>query len=303
MYVITGATGHTGSAVSEKLLATGAKVRVIGRDAKRLERFAQKGAEAVVADMIDTAALQKAFSGARAVYVVMPPNLSAEDVRAYQEQVTDSLAAAIRNNGIGYAVAVSSTGADKSYGTGPVLGVHSLEKKLESIDGLNALSLRCGYFMENLLPQIAIIQSLGFMAGPVRTDVPLPMIATSDIGAVAAESLAKLDFVGMQTRELLGARHVTYTEAAKIIGVAIGKPDLTYKQLPGSVLKPAMMRMGMSSNMVDLLLEMSEALNSGHMKSQEPRSARNTTATTVETFVAEVFAPAYRGKAAGASTA
>ena len=303
MYVITGATGHTGSAVSEKLLATGAKVRVIGRDAKRLERFAQKGAEAVVADMIDTAALQKAFSGARAVYVVMPPNLSAEDVRAYQEQVTDSLAAAIRNNGIGYAVAVSSTGADKSYGTGPVLGVHSLEKKLESIDGLNALSLRCGYFMENLLPQIAIIQSLGFMAGPVRTDVPLPMIATSDIGAVAAESLAKLDFVGMQTRELLGARHVTYTEAAKIIGVAIGKPDLTYKQLPGSVLKPAMMRMGMSSNMVDLLLEMSEALNSGHMMSQEPRSARNTTATTLETFVAEVFAPAYRGKAAGASTA
>jgi uncharacterized protein YbjT (DUF2867 family) len=126
------------------------------------------------------------------------------------------------------------------------------------------------------------------------------MIATSDIGAVAAESLAKLDFVGKQTRELLGARHVTYIEAAKIIGAAIGKPDLAYRQVPASVLKPAMMQMGMSSNMVDLLLEMTDALNTGHMKSQEPRSARNTTATTLETFVAEVFAPAYRGKAAGA---
>jgi hypothetical protein len=61
-----------------------------------------------------------------------------------------------------------------------------------------------------------------------------------------------------------------------------------------------MMQMGMSSNMVDLLLEMSDALNTGHMKSQEPRSARNTTATTLETFVAEVFAPAFRGKAAKA---
>jgi hypothetical protein len=61
-----------------------------------------------------------------------------------------------------------------------------------------------------------------------------------------------------------------------------------------------MMKMGMSSNMVDQLLEMSEALNTGHMKSQEPRSARNTTATTLETFVTEVFAPAFRGKAAGA---
>jgi uncharacterized protein YbjT (DUF2867 family) len=300
MFVITGATGHTGKVAAEKLLATGAKVRVIGRDAKRLERFLRAGAEAVVADMTDAAALEKALSGARAVYAVMPPNVSAADVRAYQEQVTDSLASAIRNNGIAYAVALSSTGADKTYGTGPVLGVHSLEKKLESIGGLNTLSLRCGYFMENLLPQIGIIQSLGFMTGPVRADVPLPMIATSDIGDVTAESLAKLDFVGMQTRELLGARHVTYTEAAKIIGTAIGRPDLSYRQVPASVLKPPMMQMGMSSNMVDLLLEMSEALNSGHMKSQEPRSGRNTTATTLETFVAEVFAPAYRGKAAGA---
>jgi uncharacterized protein YbjT (DUF2867 family) len=300
MYVITGATGHTGSVAAEKLLASGAKVRVLGRDAKRLERFSQKGAEAVVVDITDAAALEKAFSGASAVYAVMPPNVSAPDVRSYQEQVTDSLASAMRNSGVKYAVALSSTGADKSYGTGPVMGVHSLEKKLEAINGLNTLSLRCGYFMENLLPQIGIIQSLGFMAGPVRPDVPLPMISTSDIGEAAAESLLKLDFSGMQTRELLGARHVPYTEAAKIIGAAIGRSDLAYRQVPAAVLKPPMMKMGMSSNMVDLLLEMCDALNTGHMKSQEPRSARNTTATTVETFVAEEFAPAYRGKAAGA---
>ncbi len=300
MYVITGATGYTGSVAADKLLATGAKVRVIGRDAKRLERFTKKGAEAVVADATDAAALEKAFSGARAVYALIPPNVSAADVRAYQERVTDSLASAIRKNGIPYAVVLSSTGADKSYGTGPVMGLHSLEKKLESINGLNFLSLRCGYFMENLLPQVGIIQSLGFMAGPVRVDVPLPMIYTRDIGEAAADSLAKLDFVGMQTQELLGARHVSYAEAAKIIGAAIGKPDLTYRQVPATVLKPAMMQMGMSSDMVDLLLEMSDGLNTGHMKSQEPRSARNTTATTLETFVAEVFAPAFRGKAAKA---
>ena len=300
MYVIVGATGYTGSVAAERLIASGAKVRVLGRDAKRLERFSQKGAEAVVADMTDAAAVEKAFSGARAVHALIPPNISATDVRAYQERVTDSLAAAIRNNGITYAVVISSTGADKTYGTGPVMGVHGLEQKLQSIDGLNVLSLRCGYFMENLLPQVGIIQKLGFMAGPVRVDVPLPMIYTRDIGEAAAESLAKLDFVGMQTRELLGSRHATYAEAAKIIGAAIGKPDLSYRQVPATVLKPAMMQMGMSSHMVDLLLEMSDALNTGHMKSQEPRSARNTTATTLETFVAEVFAPAFRGKAAKA---
>ena len=80
MYVITGATGYTGSIAAEKLLASGAKVRVIGRDAKRLERFSKMGAEAVVADVADPAAAEKAFSGASAVHVLMPPNISAPDV-------------------------------------------------------------------------------------------------------------------------------------------------------------------------------------------------------------------------------
>src|SRR5580704_6837217 len=98
MIVITGATGNTGSAIAKNLLASGAKVRVIGRDAKRLERFTQTGAEAFVADVKDASALEKAFSGATAVYAMIPPNLGAPDVRAYQEQASDALVSAIRNS-------------------------------------------------------------------------------------------------------------------------------------------------------------------------------------------------------------
>lgn len=300
MIVIVGATGHTGSVAAEKLLASRVKVRVLGRDAKKLEIFAQKGAEAVVCDMTDAAAVEKAFSGASAVHTLIPPNPAAEDVRGYQERVTDNLASALRKNRVAYSVVVSSTGADKEYGTGPVVGLHGLEEKLEAIDSLNMMSLRCGYFMENLLAQVGIIQSFGFLAGPVRADVPLPMIATRDIGEVSAQLLANPEFSGKQTRELLGPRHLPYTEAARIIGAAIGKPDLAYRQVSDSILKPAMMKMGMSSNAVGLMLEMFEALNTGHMHSQEARSPRNTTSTTLETFAAEVFAPAYQGKAAGA---
>jgi uncharacterized protein YbjT (DUF2867 family) len=65
MYVVTGATGNTGEIVADKLLAAGVKVRVIGRDAKKLERFAQKGAEAFVADVTDAGAVESAFSGGR----------------------------------------------------------------------------------------------------------------------------------------------------------------------------------------------------------------------------------------------
>ena len=141
---------------------------------------------------------------------------------------------------------------------------------------------------------------MGTMAGPVHADLPLAMIATRDIGSAAAEALLKLDFQGKIARELLGPRDVSYLEIAKAVGAAIDKPNLGYKQAPGFILKPALMQMGMSANMVDLLLEMSESLNSGYMKPLEARSAQNTTPTTVETFIAEVFVPAYRGKAAKA---
>jgi uncharacterized protein YbjT (DUF2867 family) len=300
MYVITGATGKTGGAATEKLLASGEKVRVVGRDAKRLERFAQKGAEAFVADVTDAGALEKAFSGAKAVYAMIPPNNSAPDVRAYQERVTDALAAAIKNSGVGHVVALSSFGADKPDRVGPVVGLYHFEKKLEAIAGLNALFLRASYFMENILPQVGVIQSFGMVAGPLRPDLSVPMIATRDIGAVAADILLKLDFVGKQARELLGARDVTYSELTKIIGTGIGNPGLAYTQLTATQLKPALTQMGMSSNMADLLLEMSDALNSGYMKPRETRSPRNTTPTTIETFISDTFVPAYRGKAAGA---
>ncbi|PYU31631.1 MAG: epimerase [Acidobacteria bacterium] len=283
-----------------KLLAKREKVRVVGRDERKLERFKQKGAEAFAGDVTDASAMARAFSGAEAAYVMVPPNIASPNVRGYQERVNEALAAALEKNGVRYAVALSSVGADKSGGTGPVLGLHALEQKLEAIAGLNVILLRAGYFMENILPQAGVIQSLGNMAGPVRSDLALPMIATRDIGAVAAEALARRDFQGKQRRELLGARDISYAQVAKIVGAAIGKLDLTYQQAPAAQLKPALVQMGMSPDMADLLLEMSEALNSGHMRALEPRSAQNTTPTTVETFVAEVFVPAYRAKAARA---
>ncbi len=299
MYAITGATGNTGSVIAAKLLGRGEKVRVIGRDASRLGGFVQKGAEAFVADVTDAAALTKAFTGAKAVYAMIPPNPAAPDVNGYQERVSDALVTAIKDAGVGHAVVLSSVGADKPERTGPVLGLHNLEQKLGSVAALNALYIRAGYFMENLLPQVAVIKNFGVLGGPLRGDLSVAMIAARDIGDRAAEGLLRLSFTGKQARELLGQRDVTYREVASVIGKAIGKPNLNYMQLPPQQLKPALLQLGMSSSMADLLLEMSEALNSGYMAPLEPRSAQNTTPTTIETFVAEEFVPRFAGKAAG----
>ena len=300
MYAITGATGNTGKVIAQKLLAAGQKVRVIGRSAEKLQPFAAQGAEVFTGSVDDAAAMTRALTSASAVYAMLPPSMTSKDYRADQNRISDALAAAIAQAGVKYAVALSSVGADKPSKTGPVVGVRLLEQKLNAISGLNVLHLRPGYFMENLLPQIGVIRSMGMAAGPLKNDLPVPMIATRDIGEYAAERLARLDFSGQQTRELLGPADVTMKQAAAALGQAIGKPGLSYTHAPAIMLKPAMVAMGMSSNVVDLLLEMSDALNSGYMVALEPRTPENSTPTTIDWFAANVFAPAFQHKAASA---
>jgi uncharacterized protein YbjT (DUF2867 family) len=298
MFVVLGASGHTGHVVASNLLARGQKVRVVGRSADRLKSLAAKGAEISVADATDAPALTKALKGADAAYVLIPPELTGSNYRAFQDRVSDAIAASVENAGVKNVVSLSSIGADKSSGTGPVVGLYNLEQKLSQIDGANVLHLRAGYFMENTLPQVAVIRMMGSMAGPVRPDLKLPMIATRDIGDAAADALVRQEFRGKQTKELLGQRDIDYVEVASIIGKAIGKPSLGYVQAPDDQLRAAMVQMGMSANFVGLILEMAGALNSGHMKALEPRTAANTTPTSFDTFVEEEFAPAYREQAA-----
>lgn len=300
MYVILGASGHTGKLVAETILDGGQKVRVVGRSKGRLEGFTVLGAEIFEANLADTAAVTKAFTGAKAVYALVPPNLASTDYRAEQDAVTESVAKALESAGVTHVVALSSYGADKVDKTGPVAGLHVMEERFSQIPKLNALFLRAGYFMENVLAQVGIIKGFGMMAGPVRADLALPVIATHDIAMAAADALAKLDFSGHQTRELHGQRDLNYLQIAKIVGAAIGKPTLSYVQLPTEQVIQGMTQMGMSKNMATLICEMADALNSGHMRVLEARSAANTTPTEFEQFVHEEFVPAYKGQAAGA---
>ncbi|MGA8409821.1 MAG: NmrA family NAD(P)-binding protein [Candidatus Acidiferrales bacterium] len=300
MIVITGATGHTGRPAAEALLAKGEKVRVVGRDAKKLESLVQKGAEAFIGDVADAASMTKAFDGATAAYLLVPEDISQEDLRAYQERVSDCYAAAIANARVPYVVSLSSIGAQHAEKTGPIVGLHNLEQKLNRIPGLNVLHLRPGYFMENLLMSMPPLRSMGMLPGGLKGDMAMPWIATKDIGAYAAVRLAARDFSGSGTQELHGQRDISMKEAASIVGNAIGKPKLSYMQVPFMMLEPALVQMGLPKKTAALLIEMWKGGNAGLIAPEEQRSAKNTTPTTLESFVTEVFVPAYSAQAAKA---
>lgn len=296
MITITGATGRTGRAATEALLAKGEKVRVVGRDAKKLAYLAELGAESFVGNVEDVASMTEAFGGASAVYLVLPEDISQQDLRAHQERVSGSYAAAIRNAHVRVVVNLSSIGAQHAKNTGPIVGLHNQEQKLDRIAGLNVLHLRAAYFMENLFMSIAPLRSMGTLPGGFRADVPMPWIATRDIGEYAATRLAARDFSGSSIQELHGQRDISMKEAASIVGNSIGMPNLEYMQLPGTMLEAALLSMGLPKKTAELIVEMWDGANAGLIVPQEERSPGNTTSTTLESFVARVFAPAYLQK-------
>jgi uncharacterized protein YbjT (DUF2867 family) len=296
LYVILGASGNTGSIIANFLLSKGENVRVVGRDVGRLQSFVRKGAEAFTADVSDAAALTNVFGGARAAYLMLPPITSREG----QEQESDAIAKAVKESGLRYAVHLSSYGAQVPEGTGPVAGLHSSEQKLNAISDLNVLHLRAAYFMENNLAAIDMIHGLGLFGHALLPDLKLPMIATRDVGDYVAQRLLSLDFSGKQTRELLGERDLTMVEATALIARGIGKPDLRYEQFPYDRVQRVLEQMGMPPKKAGVYIEMFEAINAGVLAAQETRSRQNSTPTSFEKFVQDVFLAAYYTKATAA---
>jgi uncharacterized protein YbjT (DUF2867 family) len=293
MIAVTGATGRTGRRVTEILLAKGEKVRVVGRDAKKLAPLAELGAEPFVGNVEDASYVTKAFTGVAAVYLVLPEDLSQQDLRAHQERVSDCYAAAIKNAHVRFVINLSSIGAQHAKATGPIVGLHNQEQKLNQVDGLNIVHLRASYFMENLFMSMGALRATGTLPGGMRGDAPMPWIATKDIGAYVANRVVARDFSGTSIQELHGQRDISMNEAAAIVGKAVGTSDITYVQVPSPMLEAALLKMGLPKKTAELIIEMWDGANAGLIVPQEARSARNTTPTTLESFVTEIFVPAY----------
>ena len=289
MIVLMGATGNTGKVAAEALLSRGEKVRVLGRDAKKLQPFAARGAEVAAGDAADPAFLARAFAGADAAYTLIPPDMRAPDFRAHQDRVGEATVQALRQSGVKRVVFLSSVGADLPAGTGPIVGLHAQEERLRGL-GVDLLLLRPGYFFENLYASLPLIRHQGINGSAIAPEVKLSMIATRDIGAAAAAALAAKDFSGVQVRNLLGPRDYTMVEVTRILGAKIGKPDLAYVQFPYEAFGAALEQAGLTKDMARLYVEMSRAFNAGIVKPVGGRTPESTTPTPFESFASELAA-------------
>lgn len=294
MYIIAGASGNTGKIVAQELLSHGKKVKVIGRNAGHLKELVDKGAEPIIGDLTDRDFLKKAFSGAEAVYILLPPNPKSENFRAYQNTLSDNYVEAIKAGGVKYVVLLSSIGAHLRQGAGVIDGLGYLEERLAALKDVNVLNLRPSYFMENLFTQIDLIKQAGIAGSAVKADTRFPMVSSADVGAVAAKRLLELTFKGNSIEYILGPSDYSFNEVTTIIGKEIGKPDLKYIQFSYDDAKKAMVGSGyLSENMADLYNQMAESFNNGKAMNDFKRTPENSTPTRVEDF-ARVFAGAFK---------
>jgi uncharacterized protein YbjT (DUF2867 family) len=297
MITIVGATGNNGSKIADLLIKKGEPVRLVARTAKRLELLAGNRAVAFAGDANNTEFLLKVFRDVDAVFTLIPPNPNATDFMKYADKIGESIALALEIAKVKHVVNLSSVGAELPEGTGPIKGLHNMEERLNKIKGLNVLHLRPSFFMENLLWSIDLIKSKGINGNAIRGDLKIPMIATRDIAAYAADRLVKRDFWGPTVQDLPGPRDLSLIEATEIIGGKIGRPGLSYLMFPYDEAEKGMVAMGLSPDMSRQYTEMNRAFNEGRIK-LETRTKQSSTTTSFEAFCDEVFVPLYTQKKA-----
>jgi uncharacterized protein YbjT (DUF2867 family) len=296
MYVITGATGHTGSRIASQLLAAGKKVRVLVRDADKAKSLAALGAEVAIGDIGDAAFLTKAFTGATAAYLLIPPKMDSADFPAYQAAVGEAQVRALREARVPFAIHLSSMGAHTPVGTGVVAGLFWQERRLNRLPETHVLHLRPGYFMENFLASVPMLKHQHILGGPTHPDATMYFIATADIADYATKRFLALDFAGKDIQELIGSRDSTSQEMATILGKAVGKPDTKFVQFPYADALAAFQSFGISASVAQGYVDLNRFLNEGKGVVIQ-RDKANTTPTSLEAFAETVFKPAYLASA------
>ena len=222
MFVITGITGKVGGEVARNLLAAKQPVRAMARDLRKGEAWAQLGCDLACADINDAGALTSAFKGAEGVFVMVPPNFDPSPDFREARATAATLKSALEAARPGSVVYLSTIGAQATQSN--LLTQHTIIEQVLGEVSMPITFLRPGWFMENCSWDVASATNGGVIPSFLQPlDKPVPMVATADIGRVAAELLQET-WKGRRVVELEGPRRVTPNDIATTFSGLLGRP-------------------------------------------------------------------------------
>lgn len=221
MFAITGITGQVGGVVARALLAAGKDVRAVFRNAAKGADWQEQGCEIAIADMSDANALSSAFSGVDGVFILLPPNFDPSPDFEESRHLIATARAALKRANPAKVVCLSTIGA-QAIQPNLLRQLSHMEQELGSLP-MPIAFLRAGWFIENAAWDVAPARTAGVIPSFLQPlDKPVPMVATADIGRVAA-SLLQQAWTGKRIVELEGPRRVTPTDMANAFAQLLGK--------------------------------------------------------------------------------
>jgi len=291
-YVISGSLGNISKPLAERLVAAGHNVTVISSKADKVAQIEAIGAKAAIGSVEDIFFLTNAFTGADAVYTMVPPNFGSGNWKKYIASVGEKYAAAIQASGVKNVVNLSSIGAHMADGCGPVSGLFFAEKALNALPDVNVKHLRPGFFYPNFLANIGMIKHMGIIGGNYGEGTKLVLVHPDDIAEAAAEELLGLSFSGKSVRYVTSDEKTT-DEVAAILGKAIGKPELPWINFKDEDTVAGMTQAGLSLEIAENYAEMGAAMRSGEMASDYLLHRPDVFGKTKLEAFAPVFAAVY----------
>jgi uncharacterized protein YbjT (DUF2867 family) len=283
-------TGNIGRALTKHLLDAGADVVLLTRSPDKVKQFAERGATVHVGNLEDADFVVRATKGVDTLFWLTPPNMATTDFRAHQGKLADIAVKAIKENKIPRVVNLSSIGAHLSSGTGPIVGLHDVEKKLDRA-GANVTHLRAGFFMENLFMAAQTIAKDGAVYMPVRASAQMAMIATRDIARAAADRMLDAGWTGRTVIELVGPAEVTFEGMTGALSKALGK-QIRFVTTTSDQMRQALTGMGVPPKTADLFIEMYGAFDKGKIAPEFPKNTK-TGSTTLSVFAEQVYRPGF----------
>ena len=221
MYAITAITGRVGGAVARGLLAAGQPVRAVVRDVRKGAAWAARGCEIAAAEMSDAAALTAAFRDTEGVFVLLPPNFDPSPGFPESRAIVAALRDALRAARPARIVCLSTIGAQAAR-TNLLTQLSLLEQEVGALP-FPVTFLRPGWFMENAAGDVESARRGVVSSFLQPLDKPVPMVATADVGRVAA-ALLQESWQGRRIVELEGPRRVTPNGLAATFAHILGRP-------------------------------------------------------------------------------
>jgi uncharacterized protein YbjT (DUF2867 family) len=296
--IVTGSLGHISKPLTIELVQHGHSVIVISSSVDKQQEIEALGATAAIGSLEDVEFITKTFTGADAVYCMVPPNNYFDpnlDLIAYYQRLGNNYARAIQNSGVKRVVNLSTIGAHLAEGNGILKGAHLLANILDALPAdVTITHMRPTSFYYNLYSYVDLIKNHGMIAANYGDDDLVPWVSPNDIAAAIADEFNS-PLAGRKIRYVC-SEELTCSQTAQIIGEAIGKPDLKWITVPSEQALKSLVDIGMNPGIADGLVEMYDALHTGLLAEDYYRNKPAEMGKVKLTDFAKEFAAVYQQK-------